>query len=86
MNFVTRNYRAYYLMVCILPLFASCDFLFGSKEDDTVNEIFEQGAIDPDLYPDQAGYVPMLPFWESTIAIILPPNPADRASGAILRN
>lgn len=71
MNFVTRNYRAYYLMVCILPLFASCDFLFGSKEDDTVNEIFEQGAIDPDLYPDQAGYVPMLPFWESI------PNPVD---------
>jgi hypothetical protein len=39
-------------------------FIRKKKMDDTVNEIFEEGAIDPDLYPDQVGYVPLLPFWE----------------------
>ena len=55
----------------MVVFFSSCDFLFGKKEDETVNEIFEQGAIDPDLYPDQVGYVPLLPFWEAI------PNPVD---------
>lgn len=42
----------------------SCDFLFGSRQDDVVDEIFEEGAIDPDLVQDEAGYVPILPFWD----------------------
>lgn len=50
--------------ICLLFLFSSCDFLFGSKEDSTVDEIFEEGAIDPNLIPSEVGYVPILPFWE----------------------
>lgn len=28
------------------------------------NEIFEEGAIDPDLIPSEVGYVPVLPIWD----------------------
>lgn len=48
-----------------LSLFSSCDFLFGSKKDKTTEDIFEQGAIDPNLVPNQVGYVPLLPFWKN---------------------
>ncbi len=41
----------------------SCSFLFGSKKDATVDDIFTQGSIDPNLNPDNIGYVPILPFW-----------------------
>lgn len=58
-------------MLFLVEFFSSCDFLFGTKEDETVNEIFEQGSIDPDLYPDEVGYVPLFPFWEAI------PNPID---------
>jgi hypothetical protein len=54
------------LWLAALPgclLFSGCDFLFGSKEDESTQEIFEQGAIDPDLVPNEVGYVPILPYW-----------------------
>jgi len=51
-------------------LFSSCDFLFGKKQDDSTQQIFEQGAIDPNLIPNQVGYVPILPYWNV-------PNPTD---------
>lgn len=44
-------------------IFESCDFLFGSKEDPVVIEIFEEGSIDPSLIPSEVGYVPIFPFW-----------------------
>lgn len=46
-------------------LFSSCSFLFGSKKDETVDEILEQGAIDPNLIPNKVGYVPILPIWDN---------------------
>lgn len=49
----------------------SCSFLWGSKDDDTVDEIFQQGAIDPNLVPQNVGYVPILPFFNGFI------NPKD---------
>lgn len=52
------------LSVTMLPLVSGCEFLFGSKQDDTVDEIFEQGAIDPNLNPENVGYVPILPIWQ----------------------
>ncbi|MBK9731436.1 MAG: hypothetical protein IPO83_09120 [Chitinophagaceae bacterium] len=70
-----KYFNSIYLLICLLPIFSSCDFLFGSKDDETVNEIFEQGAIDPNLYPDQVGYVPLQPFWEGI------PNPVDVYAG-----
>ncbi len=42
----------------------SCSTLFGDKEDEQVNEIFEQGAIDPNLIPQTVGYVPVFPFFQ----------------------
>jgi hypothetical protein len=62
--FELKNTITILLLLSVIVSLYSCDFLFGKKDDDTVNEIFEEGAIDPDLYPDQVGYVPLLPFWE----------------------
>ncbi len=45
-------------------VFASCTALFGTKQDDQVDEIFEQGAIDPNLIPQTVGYVPVFPFFQ----------------------
>ncbi len=49
----------------------SCSFLFGSKKDKEVDQIFEQGRIDPNLVPTTVGYVPVLPFFNQYI------NPVD---------
>ena len=56
-----RNIFFFSSMVLLLN---SCTFLFGTTEDETVEEIFEQGAIDPELNPDKVGYVPILPYWD----------------------
>lgn len=60
-----RNLRTIFFFFNILTVLSSCNFLFGTREDETVNEIFEEGAIDPDLIPSEVGYVPILPFWEN---------------------
>ena len=52
-------------------LLSSCDFLFGSKQDDTVDDVLRQGAIDPNLTQNITGYVPILPVWGGFI------NPSD---------
>ncbi len=52
-------------------LLAACTGLFGSKQDDQVDEIFEQGRIDPSLNPSTVGYVPIFPFFEGIT------NPVD---------
>ena len=39
---------------------SGCDGIFGSKSDDTTEEIFQQGQIDPTLVSD-VGYVPLSP-------------------------
>ncbi len=41
-----------------------CDSILGTKGDETTDEIFEEGAIDPDLIPDDVGYAALLPFWD----------------------
>jgi hypothetical protein len=55
--------------VCLL--LTSCTALFGDKDDKQVNDIFEQGKIDPKLNPSNVGYVPVLPFFEGV------QNPVD---------
>ncbi len=55
-----------FLFILFIPstsILSSCDFLFGTKQDATTDEIFDEGAIDPNLSPDQVGYVPIQPFW-----------------------
>lgn len=62
--------RAYFFITTTLLFITmnSCDFLFGTREDAVVDEIFEEGAIDPELVQDEVGYVPVLPFWTGFIA------------------
>ncbi|RYD72437.1 MAG: hypothetical protein EOP53_21925, partial [Sphingobacteriales bacterium] len=58
--------RKYIFHICFglqMLLLQSCGFLLGDKQDETVDEIFEEGAIDPNLVPDAVGYVPILPVW-----------------------
>ncbi|HRF75660.1 MAG TPA: hypothetical protein PLJ00_11400 [Chitinophagales bacterium] len=57
--------------VFVMLILSGCDFLFGTREDSTVDEIFEEGAIDPDIIQNEAGYVPILPFWNEFV------NPTD---------
>lgn len=57
----------YTLLISAIIILSGCDFLFGSREDATVDEIFEEGAIDPDIIQNEAGYVPILPFWDDFI-------------------
>ena len=40
-----------YIVLFSSVLSGSCDFLFGTREDIVTDEIFEEGAIDPDLVP-----------------------------------
>ena len=47
-------------LVAALPL-AGCD-VFGSKDDATTDEIFEQGKTDPNAVAN-VGYVPVQPFF-----------------------
>ncbi len=52
----------------ITPLFmlillsTGCDDLFGSKQDDTTDEIFDAGRIEPELV-SEVEYVPLSPFF-----------------------
>ena len=65
----TMQYR--YLTVIILILqglmLSGCDDLFGSKQDDTTDEIFDAGRIEPSLV-NEAEYVPLFPFFTLTAA------------------
>lgn len=45
-------------------MFGGCDVLLGKKDDSTIDQIFVQGNIDPNLYPNQVGYLPVLPYWQ----------------------
>jgi hypothetical protein len=47
---------------------SSCNFLFGTKKDDQVDDVLKQGAIDPTLNNIQVGYVPILPIWKDFMA------------------
>jgi len=51
------------ILILSISLFTSCDFMFGSVTDPEVEDIFEQGKIDPALAPQSVGYVPILPVW-----------------------
>lgn len=67
-----KNLNKFLLPLLLLSLtLNSCSFLFGSKKDKEVDQIFEQGRIDPNLVPSTVGYVPVLPFFNQYI------NPVD---------
>lgn len=58
-----------------LLFLSSCQFFFGKKTDDTIDEIFIQGNIDPNLIPAGVGYVPVQPFFTGFS------NPIDICAG-----
>ncbi|SMO83882.1 NHL repeat-containing protein [Gracilimonas mengyeensis] len=51
------------LLGIVAIFFSGCDTIFGSKQNDTTDEIFEVGRIDPTLEQTD-GYVALTPFWE----------------------
>lgn len=57
------RYTIWASVLAMLVLLSACQDIFGTKEDDTVKEIFEEGAIDPTLNPQNVGYVPIQPIW-----------------------
>lgn len=57
-----KNILFYALLVFSLYL-TGCNFLFGTREDETVSDVFRQGAIDPNVSQQVVGYVPVLPIW-----------------------
>ncbi|MFN1834817.1 hypothetical protein AB2B38_006100 [Balneola sp. MJW-20] len=63
-----KNIRLNILVVLILAgsltFMQGCDTIFGSKQDDTTDEIFDEGRIDPNLEKVD-GYAPVLPVWEN---------------------
>ena len=50
------------LLLAVAVGASGCDAVFGSKSDDTTDEIFDQGRIDPTQITD-VGYVPLNPFY-----------------------
>ena len=54
---------AFFLLALATPLvLTGCDGVFGSKDDATTDEIFDEGQVDPTLL-DEVGYVPLNPFY-----------------------
>lgn len=61
-----RQHRIlFFSALCVLSMFGSSCFFFGSKHDAQVDDVFRQGRIDPNLVPTTVGYVPVLPFFNS---------------------
>ena len=57
--------RSPFAVALVLALtLGGCD-AFGSKQDDTTDEIFQEGQTDP-TFVDDVGYVPLSPFYTQT--------------------
>lgn len=67
--------RALLLTLSSLILLSSCSTFFGKKTDESIEEIFIQGSIDPKLIPAGVGYVPVQPFFTGFS------NPVDVMAG-----
>lgn len=51
-----------FLVFLVALVGTGCDSIFGSKNDETNAEIFDEGNIDPQL-ENLDGYAPITPFW-----------------------
>lgn len=54
--------RSALFLLALALVWTGCDSVFGSKDDTTTDEIFDEGAVDPTLI-DEVGYVPLNPFY-----------------------
>ena len=63
------QYRYLLAVVLIIQglVLSGCDDLFGAKQDDTTDEIFDAGRIEPSLV-NEAEYVPLFPFFTISAA------------------
>jgi hypothetical protein len=50
-----------FFLLGISLLLGSCS-IFGSKKNSTVDDVFVQGSIDPNLVPNNVSYVPIYPY------------------------
>ncbi|MCS7029754.1 MAG: hypothetical protein NZ519_13425 [Bacteroidia bacterium] len=50
-------------LAVFLTSFWGCDALLGTKKDPTVDDVFQQGNIDPTTIVSNVGYVPINPVW-----------------------
>jgi hypothetical protein len=62
MNMIQRKTTIYCLILLVALGFYGCDNIFGSKDNSTTEEIFEEGRIDPTLEQTD-GYAALTPFW-----------------------
>lgn len=58
-----QSIRTIIISLAAMSLLTACHDLFGTKEDDTIKQIFEEGAIDPSLTTQNVGFVPIQPVW-----------------------
>lgn len=63
MNSMNNKLLSAGLLLLLVVSGPGCESIFGSKQNDTTDEIFEEGKIDPTL-ENVDGYAPVLPFWE----------------------
>jgi hypothetical protein len=61
MNF--KNIKIIVLFISMMVIISSCS-IFGSKQNDTVDDVLKQGQIDPNLVPKAVSYVPIFPFFK----------------------
>jgi len=59
---IQRKTTIYCLILLVALGFYGCDNIFGSKDNSTTEEIFEEGRIDPTLEQTD-GYAALTPFW-----------------------
>lgn len=52
------------LLLLAIGSFSACEDAFGTKGDNTTDDIFEQGRIDPLAAEDVVGYAAITPFWD----------------------
>lgn len=53
----------YIVLLVVLTSFYGCDVLLGTKKDPVVDDVFQQGNIDPTSTISNLGYVPINPVW-----------------------
>lgn len=58
---ITKNIQLSIVCALSIAFFSACS-LIGDKKNSTVDDVFNQGAIDPNLVPNNVSYVPLYPF------------------------
>lgn len=69
---LTKKFSLFAVLLLISSLtFSSCEDMFGTKDDDITDNIFEEGRQDPNNVDEVVGFSSLLPFWDGFV------NPKD---------